>query len=200
MDFRSEQDVTLLLQAAGRGDEQAWARLLAMLYAELRRLAERKLATLPPGQTLQPTDLVHEAYVHLVGDEDSGWKNRRHFLFAVSRAMHDVLVERARRRASLKRGGGRKQARAENVVMAIEAPVDNMLALDEALKRLEHDDPRKHEIVLLRFFAGLTVEETAKVLDVSTRTVEREWRYIRARLHKELADAPAGTAGGINDE
>jgi RNA polymerase sigma factor (TIGR02999 family) len=178
-----------MLRAARRGDEEAAAELLPIVYDELRKLADSWMARKPPGQTLQATALVHEAYLRLVGDEDGEWENRRHFFFAASRAMHDILVEEARRKASLKRGGGRRRVSPENLVVAFEAPGEDILALDEALGRIERDDPRKHSIVLLRFFAGLTAEETAKVMDLSLRTVEREWRFIRARLHKELTEA-----------
>jgi RNA polymerase sigma factor (TIGR02999 family) len=129
---------------------------------------------------------VHEAYLRLIGAEHLPWENRRHFFFAAARAMRDILVEQARRKAALKRGGDRKRVKAENLAVPIEAPAEDMLALNEALARLEADDPRKHQIVLLRFFAGLTEEETAQVMDISLRTVQREWRYIRARLHRDL--------------
>ena len=182
-----EDSVTQMLQAASRGDAQAAAELLPLVYAELRKLADSWMAKLSPGQTLQPTALVHEAYLRLVRGDDSGWESRRHFFFAATRAMRDILVEQARRKASLKRGGDHKRVEPDNLVVAIEAPADDMLALDEALERLERDDLRKHQIVLLRFFAGLSEAETAEAMNISLRTVEREWRYIRARLHKELA-------------
>jgi len=184
----SDKTVTQLLQAASRGDVQVAEDLLPLVYTELRKLADSWMAKLPPGQTLQPTALVHEAYVRLVGAEDTGWENRRHFFFAAARAMHDILVEQARRKAGRKHGGDHRRVDSDNLVMAIEAPAQDMLALNEALERLQRDDPRKHDIVLLRFFAGLTAQETAKVMKTSLRTVEREWRYIRARLHAELAD------------
>ncbi len=182
------QPVTLMLQAASRGDKKAAAELVPLVYAELRRLAQSWMARTSPGQTLQPTALVHEAYLRLLGGEDPGWESRRHFFFAVSRAMRDILVEEARRKASLKRGGGRRRAQSENDMPAFEEPVENLLAIDEALDRLERDDPRKHRIVMLRFFAGLTAEETAGVMDISLRTVVREWRYIRAKLYKDLVE------------
>ena len=182
----ADQPLSLLLRQASRGDQRAAAELLPLVYSELRALARKKLAQTPPGQTLQPTALVHEAYLRALGGEDPGWEGRRHFFFAVSRAMRDILVEDARRKAALKRGGRRKRVCAENLAIATAAPVDDLLALDEALGRLEQRDPRKHRIVLLRFFAGLTAEETARVMDVSVRTAEREWRYVRAWLHKEL--------------
>jgi RNA polymerase sigma factor (TIGR02999 family) len=179
-----------MLRAASRGDERAAAELLPIVYEELRELAASWMAAKPPGQTLQPTALVHEAYLRLVGDErDAEWENRRHFFFAASRAMHDILVEEARRKASLKRGGGRRRVSPDHLVVACDAPGEDILALADALQRLELEDPRKHRIVLLRFFAGLTGEETARVMGLSLRTIEREWRFIRGRLHKELAEA-----------
>ncbi len=184
---RTDQSVTVLLQAASRGDGQAAVNLMPLVYTELRKLADSWMARLPPGQTLQPTALVHEAYLRLVADPKGSWENRRHFLFAASRAMRQILVEQARRRASLKRGGGRKRVDADGHLAAIEAPVEDMIALDHALDTLEQDDPHKYKILMLRFFGGLTKQETAKAMDISLRTVEREWRYIRARLHKELS-------------
>ncbi|MHC4137622.1 MAG: sigma-70 family RNA polymerase sigma factor [Planctomycetota bacterium] len=177
-----------MLQAASRGDEKAAEELLPLVYTELRRLAQSWMARVPPGQTLQPTALVHEAYLRLIGGEDPSWEGRRHFFFAVSRAMRQILVEQARRKASLKRGGGRRRVQADNDLPAFEEPVEDMLALDDALERLEREDPRKHRIVMLRFFAGLTAEETAGVMDLSLRTVVREWRYIRAKLYQEIVD------------
>ena len=187
----SNKPVTQLLQAAAGGEEQAAAELLPLVYDELRRLAEAQLRKGPPGHTLQPTALVHEAYLRLVGGVDPGWEGRAHFFFAAARAMHDILVEHARKKLSLKRGGGRKRLDPSQVTLAVEAPAEEMLALSEALGRLEKSEPRKHQIVLLRFFAGMTNEETAEMLAVTTRTVERDWRFARAWLHQELAGAGA---------
>jgi RNA polymerase sigma factor (TIGR02999 family) len=131
---------------------------------------------------------VHEAYLRLVPRAGTGWENRRHFFFAAARAMHDILVEHARQKASLKRGGDRRRVNADNLIVAFESPAEDLLALSEALERLKGEDPRKHQIVMLRFFAGLSEEDTAEILDVSVRTVQREWRYIRAKLHKQLAE------------
>ena len=162
------------------------------VYDELRRLANARLAALPPGQTLQPTALVHEVYLRLA-DRAQPIESTRHFFFAAARAMHDILVDRARQKASLKRGGDRQRADQDPSDLPIAAPTEDVLALDEALKRLEADDPRKGQIVNLRFFAGLTIEETAAVLGVSHETVKREWRYIKTWLYSQLADdAPDG--------
>ncbi|HWL95104.1 MAG TPA: ECF-type sigma factor [Phycisphaerae bacterium] len=186
--------VTLILQAAGRGEFDAAQRLLPVVYDELHRLASAKMSKTPPGQTLQPTALVHEAYLRLVGREAPAWENRRHFFFAAARAMRDILVEQARRKASLKRGGDRQRVSPDHLIAPIDAPADDMLALDEALKRLEAYDATKHQIVMLRFFAGLTAEEAAEAMNVSLSTINREWRYIRARLHRELTEN-MGTEG-----
>jgi len=181
-----DPSVTRLLQAMERGDVGASDELLRTVYDELKRLSRSHVRRTPVGETLQPTALVNEAYLRLVGQEVSDWSSRRQFFFVAGRAMHDILVEEARRKASRKRGGDWKRADAEQLEIAFEAPAEDMLALDDALQRLEADDPRKAEVVRLRFFAGLTEEETAKVLGVAARTVRREWRYIRARLFREL--------------
>jgi len=181
-------DVKEALTAIDSGDDGAASRLLPLLYTQLRDLARVLIARTPPGQTLQPTALVHEAYLRLVGKEGAGWRGRAHFFAAAARAMRDILVEAARRKASLKRGGGRKRLEVEPEALAISGPVpEDLLALDEALRKLEADDPRKGQIVDLRFFAGLEMAEIAEVLAVSEATVKREWRYTRAWLHKELA-------------
>jgi RNA polymerase sigma factor (TIGR02999 family) len=153
------------------------------------------MANQPPGHTLQPTALVHEAYLRLIGKDGAEWEGRAHFFGAAARAMRDILVESARRKAALKRGGARKRVDVEPEALAVEGPrADDLLALDEALRKLEDEDPRKGRIVDLRFFAGLEMAEIAELLGVSEATVKRDWRYIRARLHKELSSG--ATAGG----
>ena len=179
--------VTQVLQAAGAGDAEAAAELLPMVYSELRKLARARMARIPPGNTLQSTALVHEAYMRVVGSHDPGWNSRGHFFAAAAQAMRQILVEQARRKASLKRGGDRKRVDVDAVELPIEPPSGDVLALDEALQRLEQDDPRKGKIVMLRYFAGLTMEETAAALDVSVPTIEREWRFIRAFLYTQLS-------------
>jgi len=179
--------VTLVLQAAARGDAKAAAELLPLVYNELRRLARSRMARLNPGQTLQPTALVHEAYLRVAGEMDPGWDGRGHFFAAAARAMRDILVDQARRRGSLKRGGDRGRVEASESDLAIEPPSEDVLALDEALKRLEAEDPRKGQIVNLRYFARFSNEETAAALGVSVKTIEREWRFIRAWLQRELS-------------
>lgn len=174
------------LIAASEGDPRAAEELLPLVYAQLRRLAHARMADLPPGNTLQPTALVHEAYIRLVDRADHDWNTRGHFFGAAARAMRQILVEQARRKDRRRHGGQLRRVDADDVDIPIEPPDEDVLALDEALERLEKDDPRKAELVMYRYFAGLNREETAEVMGVSTRTVDRDWRYVRARLHMEL--------------
>lgn len=179
-------DVTRLLRAAAAGDEGAADQVISLVYAELRRMAATAMARAAPAATLQATALVHEAYLRLIGQQETTWESRRHFFFAAARAMHDILVEQARRRAALKRSSVGRRIDLDRLCLAHETPVDELLALDEALQRLEREDPRKAQLVQLRFFAGLRAEETAAVMGVPLRTLEREWRYVRARLYRDL--------------
>ena len=175
-------------------EPQAAADLLPAVYDELRRLASALTQQLRPGQTLQATALVHEAYLRLVGDQDPGWQGRRHFFGAAARAMRQILIEQARRKASPKHGGqGRRVELAEGIAY-IEPPADDLLALDEAIQKLQAHRPHLAEIVLLRYYTGLSVEETAAVLGESERTVYGDWRHARTWLALELgADFAAGT-------
>ncbi len=166
-------------------NEQA-ADLLPVLYRELRRLAAALTARLPPGQTLQPTALVHEAYLRLVRDKDPGWKDRRHFFGAAAQAMRDILVDQARHKASFKHGGQARRIELAEGVAWIEPPDSDMLALDEAIQQLQAEDARLAEIVRLRYYAGLSFEETADVVGVSVSTVTRDWRFARAWLARRL--------------
>lgn len=186
--------VTRILHAVEAGDPMAADRLLPVIYAELRKLGRSLMAKVPPGNTLQPTALVHEAYLRLVGTEDPGWNSRGHFFAAAARAMRRILVEQARRKRLDKHGGGRKRLNADEIDIPIEAPSENVLALDEALESLHRRDERKYDVVMLRYFAGLTIEETAKVLNISEPTVERDWRFARALLHAQLAPGRSGKA------
>ncbi len=176
--------VTQLLEAAHRGDRQAAAELLPLVYAELRKLAAAKLAAEKPGQTLDPTALVHEAYLRLVGDQ--AFDGRGHFLAAAAEAMRRILVEQARRRKALKRGGGggRFDLR-ESDRVAVSDP-DTVLAVDEALVKLEADDPGSAAVARLRLFGGLTVEEAGDALGVSRATAFRDWAFARAWLTAAL--------------
>jgi RNA polymerase sigma factor (TIGR02999 family) len=180
--------VTLVLQKAQAGDPQAAAELLPLLYDELRELARARLARQAPGQTLQPTALVHEAYLRIAGDRDVSFEGRQHFFFAAARAMRDILVEQARRKAGPKRGGDLKREELNESGAVLEPPSDDVLGVHEALEELERDDPLKAKIVLLRYFTGLTTEETAKVLGIPERTLDRHWRFLRAWLKKRLSE------------
>jgi RNA polymerase sigma factor (TIGR02999 family) len=184
--------VTRLLDAAGSGDAHAAADLLPIVYEELRELARRRMSAEPAGQTLQTTALVHEAYLRLIGEtspDEMRWENIGHFFGAAARAMRRILVERARHRRRLKRGGGRRRIPlADDAVTDGSEPVD-VIALDDALNRLEQYDERKAQIVLLRYFAGLTIEQTAQAMSISPATVKSDWQYVRAWLHRELSGA-----------
>jgi RNA polymerase sigma factor (TIGR02999 family) len=177
-------DVTHLLDAAAAGDRKAAADLLPLVYDELRKLAAARMAGETPEHTLQPTALVHEAYLRLVGRrDDHRWDGRGHFFAAAAEAMRRILIDRARHKQTRKAGGGRRRLDLDDVEPALEeGNGDHLLALDEALRRLEEEDPRKAELVKLRFFAGLTAEQTAAVLGVSTSTAEKDWAYARSWL------------------
>jgi RNA polymerase sigma factor (TIGR02999 family) len=170
------------------------AELLPELYAELRRLAASLTARLGPGQTLQPTALVHEAYLRLVRHQDPGWEGRRHFFGAAARAMREILIEQARRKDSRKRGGGARRVELSEGLALIEPPADDLLALDEAIQQLQAEKPHLAEVVLLRYYTGLGVEETAEVIGRSVSTVTREWRFARAWLAGRLGEdeSPGG--------
>ena len=179
-------EVTRILGAISDGDPQASDTLLPLVYDELRRLASAKMALEAPGQTLQPTALVHEAYLRLVGDGQVDWENRRHFFGAAALAMRRILVERARRRGRIKHGGGRQRVPLDDVAVEADEKLLDFVVLDEALCRMEKQDERMSQIVMLRFFAGLTIEDTAQALGISPMTVKREWACARAWLYDEL--------------
>lgn len=175
-----------------KGDLSAANELLPLVYAELRRLAEHRMQREVPGQTLQPTALVHEAYLRLVGETDIAWDGRGHFFAAAAEAMRRILIESARRRKSAKRGGDRARFAVSETDAVVEpGRLDDLLDLDEALKKLEKEDPKLAEIVELRYFAGLKIDEIAEVLDVSPRTVRRNWVFVRAWFGRELGIEPA---------
>jgi len=169
-------------------ETQAAAELLPAVYAELRRLASVLTGQLPPGQTLTPTALVHEAYLKLVRDKDPGWEGRRHFFGAAAKAMREILVDQARRKASIKRGGQGQRIDLTEGLALIQPPADDVEALDEAIQQLEVEEPRLAEIVRLRYYTGLSVEETASVIGLSVSTVTREWRFARAWLAGRLSE------------
>jgi RNA polymerase sigma factor (TIGR02999 family) len=179
-------DVTKILSAIERGDENAAAKLLPLVYQELRKLAAAKLSKEKPGQTLQPTMLVHEAYLRLVDvEQPPQWNGRGHFFGAAAEAMRRILVEKARRKLSQKHGGHMQQVELD-VVAAIENPVENLLALDEALTRFEQQWPDKAKLVKLKYFAGLTIPEASEAMGISTATAERYWKFARVWLHAQL--------------
>lgn len=179
-------NMTQMLAAAKDGDPLAAERLLPLVYDELRRLAYHRMNNEAPGQTLTATALVHEAYLRLVGDDDVHWDSRGHFFAAAATAMRRIMVERARKRGRAKHGGERQREVLGDVAILSRAPPADLLALDEALTKLERQDRRRNDVVLLRYFAGLTVEETARALGISPRTVKSEWSFARAWLHREL--------------
>jgi RNA polymerase sigma factor (TIGR02999 family) len=182
-------DVTLLLDAAAAGDRKAAADLLPLVYDELRRLAAARLADESAGNTLQPTALVHEAYLRLVGTEGGAhWNHRGHFYAAAAEAIRRILVENARRKKRRKHGGDHRRLSLEVAESLVQAPSEDLDALDEALTRLTAHDPSKAEVVKLRFFAGLTMPEIAQALDLSLATVERYWTYARLWLYAELTN------------
>ena len=188
MDSTAPEHITRLLAAARAGEPTAAGELLGLVYDELRRLAHHKMALVPPGDTLQPTALVHEAYLRLFGRDGPEWQSRAHFFNAAARAMRDIIVEQARRHASLKRGGDRKRITLDEAALCVATHGGDLLALDEALHRLEETDSTSAQVVMLRYFAGLTVPETARAMDVSPATVDRHWRYARAWLRRRIRD------------
>lgn len=180
-------EVTRILSAVEQGDTQAAERLLPLVYKELRKLAADKMAQENPGQTLQATALVHEAYVRLVDtNEAQRWDNRGHFFAAAAEAMRRILVERARAKGRDKHGGNLKRLDLDAVALATTATPDQLLAIDDALAKLSQDDPTAGQLVKLRYFAGLTLDEAGKALGISTSTAYRHWNYARAWLHNEL--------------
>ncbi len=178
--------VTQLLAVIGEGDRRAAEELLPLVYGELRRVAAARMAQEAPGHTLQATALVHEAYLRLVGDQSLEWDNRAHFFAAAAEAMRRILVENARRKARIRHGGGRQRVPLEPDGIAADEDSPEILAVDEALRRMEERDPRMGAVVKLRFFAGLSIEDTARALGVSHRTVRRDWTFAKAWLAEAL--------------
>jgi RNA polymerase sigma factor (TIGR02999 family) len=180
------ENVKDILLASRHGDQDAAARLLPLVYDELRKLAQTRMARLPPGETIQPTALVHEAYLRLLGKSDLHVDNQRHFFFVAARAMRDILVERARNKAGPKHGGNRQRVELRDAVDAGAAVPEEVLAVHEALAELEKEDPLKAQIVNLRYFTGMSIAETTQVLGISERTLHRHWRFIKAWLKTRL--------------
>jgi RNA polymerase sigma factor (TIGR02999 family) len=187
----SSHDVTQLLQAWSVGEPDALAKLTPLVYQELRRLAQRYMAQERPGQTLQATALVHEAYLRLVGVKKLNWQNRAQFFGVSAQFMRRILVDRARSRRSLKRGGDAQPVSFDEALVLSPEPGQDLVALDDALKTLATMDPRRSRVVELRFFGGLTVEETAEVLHVSPETVMHDWKLAKAWLLRELGGSAA---------
>jgi RNA polymerase sigma factor (TIGR02999 family) len=179
-------DVTRILNAIEQGDARATEELLPLVYEELRLLAARKMTQEAPGQTLQATALVHEAYIRLVEAKDQSWSSRGHFFKAAAEAMRRILVENARRKKSLKRGGRQQRIELTEASMAVEGPSADLLALDEALSRLSAAEPSVADLVKLRYFAGLTIDQVAEIQGISRRSVIDHWAYARSWLTREL--------------
>ena len=180
-------EVTRILSALERGEAQAAEELLPLVYDELRRLAQWQMSHETPGQTLQATALVHEAWLRLVGDTNAQWKNRRHFFAAAAEAMRRILIDIARRKQAARNGGGLRRTELVDFQLTAGTPDDDLLAVHEALDALAHHDARKAELVKLRYFLGLNIEETAAVLGLSERTAKRDWAYARAWLYREIS-------------
>jgi RNA polymerase sigma factor (TIGR02999 family) len=179
-------EFTVILQQIERGDVRAASQLLPLVYDELRKLAAQKMAREHPGQTLQATALVHEAWLRLGGDEQPEWENRAHFFAAAAEAMRRILIDNARRRKAVRHGGNVERVPLDGLELAAGVDDDQLLAVHEALDRLAAHDVVKAELVKLRFFAGLTIEQAAKVLGLSESTAKRHWAYARAWLYREI--------------
>lgn len=195
-------EVTRLLDEVALGNPKASEELLPLVYDELRRLARAKMANEPAGMTLQPTALVHEAYMRLVGSKDTNWNGRGHFFGAAALAMRRILVERARSSNRLKRGGDRRRVELNDQAGSTEPDPAEVLGVDEVLTKLETFDRRKAEIVVMRYFAGLTIEEISAALGLSVAQVKGEWTFARAWLHRELSkrqDEPTTSTGDSPD-
>lgn len=194
-----KHQVTHLLDAISDGDSRASAELLPLIYDELRKLAQSYMAKEAHVLTLQPTALVHEAYLRLVGQEDAKWSGRGHFFGAAAQAMRRILVDQARSRGRIKRGGGAAKAELhEEAVQGSEGPSTDLLALDEALDALEKYDARKFQVVMMQYFAGLSVDETAAALGLSATTVRNDWTFARAWLMRQVGGGEIGAKAGAD--
>ena len=179
-------DITLMLEAISAGDNHASEQLLPLVYDELRRLAAARMSQEAAGHTLQPTALVHEVWLRLVGGQKQSWENRAHFFGAAAEAMRRILIESARRKSRLKRGSGQALLDIADLDVIAALPDDKILLVDEALEQLKVEDPEKAKIVLLKFFAGLTNEQAAEILNVNERTVRRQWEFAKAWLFDRI--------------
>jgi RNA polymerase sigma factor (TIGR02999 family) len=188
MPTMSPQEVTQLLADWGKGDRSALDKLLPLVHAELRRIARRQMSQERPGHTLQATALVNEAYLKLAGQQGFEWQNRAHFFAVAAQVMRHILIDHARAHARDKRGGGAIQVSLDETALLAEDQAEHFIALDEALRSLETVDPQKSKIVELRYFGGLSIEETADVLNISPRTVRREWQRAKAWLYRLIVE------------
>jgi RNA polymerase sigma factor (TIGR02999 family) len=179
--------ITLMLKAVERGEKNASEDLLPVVYEDLRRLAAARMANEVPGQTLQPTALVHEAWLQLTGAGERSWQNRAHFFGAAADAMRRILIDKARRKARIKHGGGLARIAIDDIDLAETTPDDNVIIIDEALQKLEQEDPEQARVVVLKFFCGLTNQEVAETLGVGERTVDRQWACAKARLFRWIS-------------
>jgi RNA polymerase sigma factor (TIGR02999 family) len=182
-------EITLMLEAVAQGQKQASEDLLPLVYEELRRVASVRMAQESAGQTLQPTALVHEAWLQLIGSGERSWENRAHFFGAAADAMRRILIDKARRKSRLKHGGGQTRVEILNSDLADTTPDDNVVLIDEALQKLEKQDPEQARVVVLKFFGGLTNQEVADALGVGERTVDRHWSCAKARLFRWIREA-----------
>jgi RNA polymerase sigma factor (TIGR02999 family) len=189
------KQVTSVLAAIREGDHHAGEELLGLVYEKLRQLAGKKMAKEPPGHTLQPTALVHEAYLRLFDQQDASWENRRHFYAAAAEAMRRILVERARKYQRARHGGARKRVPLDDLPIECALEPDDLVALDEAIKRLADQDRRMYDVVMLRYFSGLEIEQIAGILDVSPSTVDREWRCARLWLYEQVTGQKPAAEG-----
>lgn len=180
-------DVTLILDAINRGESQASEKLLPLVYDELRRIAAARMARESPGQTLQPTALVHEAWLRMIKDEDQTWQNRVFFFHAAAEAMRRILIENARRKAALKYGGGQQRLNIDDLELGAELPDETVLMVNAALEQLEQAQPERAKIVVLKYFGGMTNEEVARTMGISERTVYRHWLCAKVWLFDKLS-------------
>lgn len=181
-------DITLVLDAINRGESEASEKLLPLVYNELRNLAAARMLQESPGHTLQPTALVHEAWLRLVGENDQNWKSRAYFFAAAAEAMRRILVEHARRKARLKHGGGQHRLNIEDLELADATPDDKILLVNDALENLERSNPERARVVVMKFYAGMTNKEVADMLGIGERTVDRHWVCAKAWLFQKLQE------------